>query len=237
MALATVPLPYHYRPGDILPRRVWRVTHPGTQSTGNETTGMFSSNQDDLLKRELHSAIAQHINWYCREPTDSHFLSAFTKKNHAINWAYALHRNNHYPFKKILIYEIDMTRLGAETRWFDAEWTTKKLGIDYAYGEDEIFIFRHILAACISVPQTLAEVHWESVFMFIFPPVSRRVILVDVDTDSTGSGGDRTKDEDGEDDEDGDRSEDERDSEDGYECGYEDSGSESDATTDEIIWA
>jgi len=236
MALATVPLPYHYRPGDILPRRVWRVTHPGTQSTGNEITGMFSSNQDDL-KHELHSAIAQHINWYCREPTGSHFLSAFTKKNHAINWAYALHRNNHYPSKEILIYEIDMTRLGEETRWFDAEITTNTLGIGYAYGKDEIFILKHIPAACISVPETLAEVHWESVSASILPVVSRRVFLFDADTDSTGSGGDGTKDEDGEEDEDEDRSEDERDSEDGYECGYEDSGSESDATTDEIIWA
>lgn len=229
MELAPEPLPYHQDPGYVLPRQVWRVTHPRTKSIGDETIGMRSQAQGRLSGEELLYAITQHIEWKSREP--SHFTSAFTKKSHAIYWARRIQRNGRYPLDKVLNCKIDMTRLSPGSTWFDAEITTKKLGIKSTYAEDENFILSGIPAACISPPESLAVVR--CVPFSTFPVIHRKIVFYDSDEDLDGSGEDQDRDEDEARDEDGEDNDDEL----GYGLGYAESANDSDSSTDEIISA
>ncbi len=71
-----------------LPKTLWRVTHPGSQSRRDVTTGdLVASDSTRAIsdKTSLKQAAKEHFDWACRK--SSCFLSVFGCEQHARRWA------------------------------------------------------------------------------------------------------------------------------------------------------
>jgi hypothetical protein len=114
------------RPHDSLPALLWKVTHPKSQHTLNHRTGEMSARCDDTISDEasLKQRVSDHFRWSCREP--SCFLSVFTNKEHARNWAKLRLEE---PGHEVYITPIITAMLPATAQVFDATSLSERLGI------------------------------------------------------------------------------------------------------------
>ncbi|KAG8814488.1 hypothetical protein FRC19_001708 [Serendipita sp. 401] len=84
--------PYHLRQEDF-PITLYRVHYPGSQTTFSEHFGFQSaSNFTPYRTNGLRNAVTYHIDWQCNTP--SPFISTFSNREHALNWA-RIWRGNH----------------------------------------------------------------------------------------------------------------------------------------------
>ncbi|KAJ8133257.1 hypothetical protein O1611_g361 [Lasiodiplodia mahajangana] len=126
---------------DDLPRTLWRVIHPQTQSRQDLVTGdLVARDSDREISDEssLTQVAKEHFNWNSRQA--SCFLSVFSDEDHARNWA-RLRKG------KVDIHEIDATKLPLDTCVFDATSLARSLGIVHPYSTHE-FIFLHRIPSC-----------------------------------------------------------------------------------------
>lgn len=92
-----------------LPDYVYRIEHIGTQSRHDLHTHDYVA-ADDNCKfpnlATLEKYIENHLDWQCREP--SPFLSGFTSRTDALNWAKVKLTDDHDSFYSIRLVTIDV---------------------------------------------------------------------------------------------------------------------------------
>ncbi len=129
---------------DDLPNVLWRVTHSKSQYRPDPATGDHLARYMaiDAITDEasLKLRAANHFDWNSRE--GSCFLSAFTDKEHATNWARMRHHDSCNG--EVYITRIITTMLPTDAHVFDATWLSNKLGIPHKYSEHEVIFFRRI---------------------------------------------------------------------------------------------
>lgn len=131
-----------------LPRYLWRVTDSNSQSQRDVNTGdLVASDHTRTFynKSGFKQAIADHIAWSHRRR--SCFLSVFSDKRHAQNWAYQRAKTRTY----VCIHEIEACRLPPETYIFDVVSLMAALEVIPCFQTHELLILHRIPARFISV--------------------------------------------------------------------------------------
>ncbi|KAI0851656.1 hypothetical protein F5Y00DRAFT_274569 [Daldinia vernicosa] len=139
------------------PKTLWRVIHSGTQSRRCPSTGdLIASDSTRIIRDEpeLKQAIEKHINWWSRQP--SCFLSVFSNRQHARNWA----EQRGATQSRVDIYEIDTTRLPPDTYLFDVDSLKATLGFVHPASTHEFLFLHRIPARAIVSKRGLGEI-WE----------------------------------------------------------------------------
>jgi hypothetical protein len=88
------------------PSRFWRVNHGGSQAHHDNNGDLVAnSTSTPSTLQELKQAVDDHLDW--RNPQPSCFLSVFSDRQHARNWA-SQRGGREW---QVSIYEIDTVRL------------------------------------------------------------------------------------------------------------------------------
>ncbi|KAJ0100683.1 hypothetical protein J7T55_002026 [Diaporthe amygdali] len=143
-----------------LPQFLWRVTHSETQSLGYMAS---DSTQTFQNPGHLKDAVSIHIHWRHRP---SCFLSTFSDRDHAINWAKDRFRRNTQagttPDDQIVeIHEIDTTNLSIGTHVIAMDWLKSALHLTYDYSKHEYLILHRIPTESVVRVQSLSEIEEE----------------------------------------------------------------------------
>ncbi|KAG8852731.1 hypothetical protein FRB91_006065 [Serendipita sp. 411] len=84
--------PYQLRRGDF-PITLYRIHYPGSQTTFSRQLGLESASDFTPYRvKGLRNAVKYHIDWQCDIP--SPFISTFSNRGHALNWARTWRANN-----------------------------------------------------------------------------------------------------------------------------------------------
>ncbi|KAH6954073.1 hypothetical protein BKA56DRAFT_434289, partial [Ilyonectria sp. MPI-CAGE-AT-0026] len=127
------------------PKYLWRVTHSGSRSWRDPTTGdLIAADRARSFSDEadLKQAISHHIDWWNRQPNC--FLSVFSDERHARNWAEQRDRTS-----PTYIHKIDTTMLPTDACLFDLNWISVTLGISHPFASHEFLILHHVSARSI----------------------------------------------------------------------------------------
>jgi hypothetical protein len=80
---------------ESLPLTVYRVDYPGAQTTYSQQWGFLAAgNFTPHHVTGLRRSVEYHLNWQCRTP--SPYISVFSNRQHALNWARVWSENNGY---------------------------------------------------------------------------------------------------------------------------------------------
>ncbi|PTB68158.1 hypothetical protein BBK36DRAFT_1157830 [Trichoderma citrinoviride] len=110
-----------------LPKTFYRVTYPGSQAR-DEDTGDYVSDTNLEISDNLHlKQVAENHFYWRREP--SPFVSVFSDKKHALNWAYRRVDRLNCGLDEVYISKIDTAKLPLGTRVFDATFLVGVLDI------------------------------------------------------------------------------------------------------------
>ncbi|KAI1400005.1 hypothetical protein F4819DRAFT_463096 [Hypoxylon fuscum] len=152
-----------YKPAS-LPKRLWRVTHSGTQSRKDPITGdLIASSSlrigDNLVLKE---AVEAHVNWSSRLP--SCFLSVFSDEQHGRNWARKRRNRETGPSASTSIDVIDTTRLPSGVHVLDMNLLMARLNIDHPSPDHHELLFLHrIPAQCILSEEEIEAIREQEV--------------------------------------------------------------------------
>lgn len=154
---------------DPLPPKLWRVTHPSSQSWespfGDFLAADFVRQFSD--KEGFKEAVEKHFDWGNRD--DSCFLSVFSSLSHALRWAeQRAEKHGQYADVEeccggdarncVYISEIDTANLRVDTYVFDSASLVIGLDIDdYEYSADELLFLHYIPFTAIMKTRSLAS--------------------------------------------------------------------------------
>lgn len=135
-----------------LPKTLWRVTHGNTQSLfQNGDIVAVDDTREFRDDADLADAVQNHVNWYSKQP--SCFLSVFTDKTHARNWA----KQREKGYGPVYVHEISTDLFPACTYVLDIEVLMNELEIVHPYSANELLILHRIPARSIVSTQSPGE--------------------------------------------------------------------------------